>query len=86
MQKIKKLRIEDWDRIINDTHSTFSEVIKKLLLDSYLDESLTKEEVDTAKDFLNLKPELTISKRLLEFISKIETEALTEEGGIKKKD
>ena len=86
MQQIIKLGNEEWERIINDTHSIFSVAIKKLLIDSYLEGSLTKVEVDTAKAYLKLKPELDTSKILLEIISKMETEALTKERGINKKD
>lgn len=86
MQKNIKLGNEEWERIINDTHSIFSVAIKNLLIDSYLDGNLTKVEVDSAKAYLKLKPELATSKILLKIISKMELEVLTKERGIKEKD
>ena len=85
MQERKKKKKIDWDKTIDITHTTFSQTIKKLLLESYLDGNLTLDEIESAKDFLKMKPELSTSKNLSDLISNLEEKVLIREDYIKKR-
>ncbi len=85
MQETKKKKKIDWDKTIDITHTTFSKAIKKLLLESYLDGNLTLDEIESAKDFLKMKPELSTSKNLSDLISNLEVEVLVREDETKRK-
>lgn len=64
----EKLSPEVQEQLNNPLHETLCESIITLLKDSLENSDLLKEEIQSAREFAQLKPDTKVSKELLEFL------------------
>jgi hypothetical protein len=67
-EDLEKLSPETLDQLNNALHEVFCESIITLLQDSLKNPGNTKEEIKSAKEFAELKPETKAAQTLFEFL------------------
>ncbi len=70
-EQYEKLSPEAQAQLNDSLHETLCESILTLLEDSIENSDLTKEEVQSARDFAQLKPDTDAAKELLEFLNSV---------------
>lgn len=79
-EQYEKLSPEVQDQLNASLHETLCESIITLLKDSIENSDLTKEEIQSAKEFGELKPDTEAARELLEFLDSEEVrEALAQQ-------
>ena len=70
MNKVEKKgeSLDKLTQVNNALHKVLCETIIKLLKGSLMDPGITEQEIKTAKEFAELKPDTKAAKELLEFL------------------
>lgn len=80
IEDLEKLSPEVLSQLNDALHEVLCESIITLMKDTLKNPGITKEEIKTAREFAELKPESKTAKKLLEFLeSKAGKEALIKE-------